>query len=97
MNIRNTFNPLWIVDNDINKSLYVKQHNEIIHSLTDMHVVSIDVNEEIITLFKDEFKVRAIPNVQSSESEVDNNNGGTDNNNNNAVNSHNNNEQLQPI
>jgi hypothetical protein len=69
----------------------------VIHSLTGMHVVSMDVNDEIITLFKDEFKVRAIPNVQSSESEVDNNNGGTDNNNNNVVNSHNNNEQLQPI
>jgi hypothetical protein len=53
-----------------------------------------DVNDEIITLFKDEFKVRAIPNVQSSESEVDNN-GGTDNNNNNAVNSNNSNNEQQ--
>ena len=71
----------------------------VIHSLTGMHVVSMDVNDEIITLFKDEFKVRAIPNVQSSESEVDNNNGGTDNNNNNAVNSNNSNneQQQQPI
>ena len=53
----------------------------VIHSLTGMHVVSMDVNDEIVTLFKDEFKVRAIPNIQPSESEVDNN-GGTDNNNN---------------
>jgi hypothetical protein len=29
INIRNTLNPLWIVDNDLNKSLSLKQHNEI--------------------------------------------------------------------
>ena len=64
----------------------------VIHALTGMHVIAMDVNNEIITLFKDEFKVRAITSVVNANGGNANTNSENDTN---TVNNNNNNEQQQ--